>query len=889
MKQTILTLTIATLCTLAGAQGKKHPFVQAPDVFDVTEFSTQALTPVVASMCVAYDGAVFAGVDGTGSLGKGPGKGKIIKLIDKDNDGIADSHTIFCKVDNPRGILAVGNKLFVLHANWIGPKELEGMYLTVFVDADNDGVADGKGIRLISDFGTKKFNQSRGIDHTTNGIRMGIDGWIYVACGDFGFVNAKGTDGTILTMYGGGVARVRPDGSELETYVHGLRNIYDVAIDPRLNLMTRGNTNDGGGWNIRFIHEIQSGEYGYPVLYKRYTYEMIPALVDVGGGSGTGAMFFQEPGWPEKYNNIPMMCDWGRSQLVIHRITPDGPTFTQKAEEFIKCPKITDVDCDASSRLYVSAWHKSGFKGGNSGFIARVTPEGWTYKAAPDLKNASDTELISHLSSPSSKLRLHTQQEFLSRGPSKTRSKQLTKLAAQSDADTDHRIAAIFTLKQLNGEASHPSLEKLTSDPAVREYALRALADRKTQNAKVSTKLFITGLDDTDPRVQVAAAVALGRLGQKSAAPALLAKANPPKPHPLFQAPPKSAPAPSVDKNGKKKKKKVAIKEGPHATPNPSIILPHIAKKALTELNATQACLDAIGGPNSQGALWALRFMYNKEAVDGLITKLNSPEKSITKQRIAMTLVRLIHKEKAYTGDTWWSTRPDTRGPFYYPTPWEQTATIQKALVAAYNSGDAALQKTISTLSEKDRAPIDGLTKSPSNAVTSSDEPKVDLDKIKSQKGQVGKMAIEDVLIALEKVKGNPKKGKTLFTRQGCIACHTLDKSTPPKGPYMGQIGSIMKADQIAMSILRPNAEISQGFKTVEIKTTSGATHQGFVTKRLSDRVEMRNIAGIVTTIKASDIKSEKLLPNSMMPAGLASGMSIEEFASLVTFLSQQK
>ena len=80
---------------------------------------------------------------------------------------------------------------------------------------------------------------------------MGIDGWIYVAIGDFGFVDAEGTDGTKLTMYGGGVIRVRPDGTELETYADGLRNIYDVAIDPFMNLYTRGNTNDGGGWNMR--------------------------------------------------------------------------------------------------------------------------------------------------------------------------------------------------------------------------------------------------------------------------------------------------------------------------------------------------------------------------------------------------------------------------------------------------------------------------------------------------------------------------------------------------------------------------------------------------------------------------------------------------------------
>ena len=87
-------------------------------------------------------------------------------------------------------------------------------------------------------------------------------------------------------MHGGGIVRVRPDGKEMEIFSHGTRNIYDVAIDPFMNIFTRDNTNDGGGWNIRFSHHIQSAEYGYPVLFKHFTEEIIPAMIDLGGGSG---------------------------------------------------------------------------------------------------------------------------------------------------------------------------------------------------------------------------------------------------------------------------------------------------------------------------------------------------------------------------------------------------------------------------------------------------------------------------------------------------------------------------------------------------------------------------------------------------------------------------
>ena len=102
------------------------------------------------------------------------------------------------EVDNPRGLISIGRKLYILHT--VIPAstgKLEAMHLSVFEDRDWDGVADGEGKVLVSDVSPPKHNQARGADHTTNGIRLGIDGWIYIAVGDFGIVGARGTDGTV--------------------------------------------------------------------------------------------------------------------------------------------------------------------------------------------------------------------------------------------------------------------------------------------------------------------------------------------------------------------------------------------------------------------------------------------------------------------------------------------------------------------------------------------------------------------------------------------------------------------------------------------------------------------------------------------------------------------
>ena len=334
---------------------------------------------------------------------------------------------------------------------------------------------------------------------------------------------------------------------------------------------------------------------------------------------------------------------------------------------------------------------------------------------------------------------------------------------------------------------------------------------------------------------------------------------------------------------------KTQVAEGPHATPNSSSILPHVARQALVALEAGTACVDAIGTPNQSGALMALRYMHTEEAVDALVKRFESTLESDTRQRIARSLIRLANMEKPYRGDTWWSTRPDTRGPYYYPTAWEKTEEITKTLVKAAKQSDAATRFVIAELAKKDRVEIPGLPKAEDPVLASATEPTVDLDKIMNKQGQVGKMSVEDLTLALDKIKGKPGKGPALFASQGCVACHALKKDEVQKGPYLGQIGGIMNAERIAMSIIRPNAEISQGFKTVSITTKKGDGYVGFVTNRLSDQIEMRDIAGKVTTLKPSEVASETLLPISMMPAGLANGMSLEDFASLVHFLAAQK
>ncbi len=285
-------------------------------------------------------------------------------------------------MDSPRGIVVDGRTVYVLH-----PPDL-----TAYHDDDGDGKAD-RSEDIVKGIGfSLKF---RGADHTTNGIRLAIDGFIYIAVGDYGFVKAVAKDGATATLRGGGIVRVRPDGTGLEVYSRGQRNIYDVAIDPYLNIFTRDNTNDGGGWDVRLSHVIPTANMGYPSLFTHFGDEIVQPLADYGGGSPCGSLYVQEPGYPEGYGDTLYTCDWGRGVVYRHPLTPHGAGFKADQKEFVTIPRPTDIDVDGQGHLYISSWREGGFmySGPNVGFVVRVTPPGPARPKFPDLTKLKADEL----------------------------------------------------------------------------------------------------------------------------------------------------------------------------------------------------------------------------------------------------------------------------------------------------------------------------------------------------------------------------------------------------------------------------------------------------------------------------------------------------------------
>jgi putative membrane-bound dehydrogenase-like protein len=627
--------------------------VTVPEGFEVTLFANSAAANYPVFVAAAPNGDLYVSSDGNGSLGRNPHRGRVIRLRDLDGDGRADEAKVFCEVDSPRGLVWDKDRLYLVHPP----------HLSVFIDKDGDGVAEESKI-LVKDIAFSFAD--RPADHTTNGLSLGIDGWLYIAGGDFGFMKATGSDGKTLQHRGGGVIRVRPDGSNLEIYATGTRNILEVAISPTMDIFARDNTNDGGGWNVRFHHFPGLTDHGYPRLYMNFPEEIVQPLADYGGGSGCGAVYIDEPGFGD-WNNAPFTVDWGTNALWHHQVKPKGGTFeeTRKPEPFIKMTRPTDADVDGNSNVYLASWKGATFNwaGPDVGYIVKVKPKGFKPEPLPDFAKLSDADLLKQLESPSYRRRMEAERELLSRTLTPDTYKSLTNLAKNVKKTKATRMAAFETVL--------PNMSKLgTTDNE--PYQAPAVANALwSDGVQALSTVALLGFEN------------LTNLSQWGISPELInAYLN--DPNILIAINKSLAQAAQLHPHGVTKLYQTTLGFSDH-------VVQHTAINSLAFRQDPALCFAILdesldNSTITQNTLRALAKIHSPETVSGLIERLNQSTDTTLRQGILATLCRLYHHEGEWKGDSW-GTRPDTRGPYYQPEPWSETPKIEVTLKHALAQG----------------------------------------------------------------------------------------------------------------------------------------------------------------------------------------------------------
>ncbi len=621
-----------------------------PDGFDMTLFASSATANYPVYVAASPDGDLYVSSDGNGSLGRNPRRGRVLRLRDTDDDGRADEVKEFIReVDSPRGLVWDHDRLYLLHPP----------HISVYFDRDRDGVAEASK-RLISGIAFD-FDQ-RPPDHTTNGLELGIDGWIYIAGGDFGFMDAVGTDGRHLQHRGGGVIRFRPDGTGLELFSTGTRNILGTPMSPLLDMFARDNTNDGGGWDVRLHHFTGLEDHGYPRLYKNFGDEHIHPLADYGGGSGCGSVYIHEPGFPAEWANAPFTCDWGRAATFHHSVKRQGATFieTSAPKPFIKVTRPTDADVDAMSRVYQASWKGPAtfnWAGPDHGYIIRVSPKGYRPEPLPAFQNLTDIQLVKILESPSHIRTLTAQRALLRRDEVPSTTKALVELAGDPTKELSARVAALYAITQRGLDSRQSAfvidtIKPLMGDPLILPFIMRAMGDLGMDQlthdhiGPAPLEWLQIGLQSNDPRTRLEAIIAAARQKKIQAGQFIASSLG-----------------------------------------HSDAAIAHTAFQALAMLGDSKTCfavLDARHSNHEQqmGASFALMRMHRSDVVDGLISRLNDAGKKHAHSYLVSALCRLYHREATWKGDSW-GTRPDTRGPYYQLETWEQSEGILHAIKQA--------------------------------------------------------------------------------------------------------------------------------------------------------------------------------------------------------------
>lgn len=544
---------------------------------------------------------------------------------------------------------------------------------SVFRDTNGDGVADERK-DLASGFGPPAgvygFN-----DHIVTGTRLGMDGYVYISVGDKGIPKATGADGSTITLEGGGVARMRLDGTRLEVVTSGTRNHLDVAMDSYDNIFTYDNTDDGLGWWTRFTHHVPSGYYGYPYDYLKHAERHLPRISEHGGGSPVGAACYREAAWPAKYQDAAFHCEWGKGKVQVFYPKRKGATFEATMEDFlVKEPgskeefRPQDLCFSPDGKhMYVGDWNFGGWTNPKvCGRLFRVTYVGKDVPPEPPrVKNdAPVEEQLKALGHPAHSERMRAQRYFsrYTRGVGEKeafdRCQEVFKFICNEKTPKMAKIHGIWALNEGIGDlddsdpvqfwANRLAEEK---DPDVRAQAARAIGERKGG----PTTALVAALQDPDAQVRMRAAISIGRKELKTAAPQLFATLG-----------------------------------------DEDFFVRHTVQQALRKISDWKPAREMLDSENMiqrQATLVALTGVYHDDAVAALAWAVENAKHADIRAGAVEALAEVHHQADPYTKG-WWGTQPAKGKPARSKIhDWSGTSQVLATVRTALTSKDEAIRR----------------------------------------------------------------------------------------------------------------------------------------------------------------------------------------------------
>jgi len=135
---------------------------------------------------------------------------------------------------------------------------------------------------------------------------------------------------------------------------------------------------------------------------------------------------------------------------------------------------------------------------------------------------------------------------------------------------------------------------------------------------------------------------------------------------------------------------------------------------------------------------------------------------------------------------------------------------------------------------------------------------------------------------------GDPRLGEKIFSDVNgvnCIRCHAINGQGGHIGPELTGIGTRQPRAYIVESVLYPSKVILDGYQQVFFYMTDDEDYAGIVRSETADTVAVIDSLGVTNFLDKSRIKSRKISQISLMPEGLQTCLSLEEFSDLIAFV----
>lgn len=853
------------------------PGLKVPDGFTVTQFAGPELANDIYCLHIDDQGRVVVA-----------GRGYVRQLIDADGDGKADkaADLIPAPTDGPMGLLWEGDTLFVTNDG--GVKRWTGV----------------TGKELPKEKPTLLVKLKTGGEHDAHAVRRGPDGKLYVLCGNMAGLNAKtvtAKESSITDPVAGGLVRMTDEGKEVEILADGFRNPYDFDFDVHGTPFTFDSDNErcvGLPWYepTRFYRVLSGGHYGWLSPQHAQTWRMpsynpyvVAPVVTAGRGSPTGVVCYRHTRFPKEYRGGFFFADWTFGTIWFTQpddSQPKATPFLSVSGESGFAPTGLAVD-PTSGDLFVSIGgrgtrgavyrirYMKAEKGEPIPFNAKLLPKWEKPKAVPleaeALTNAkTDKEKLAvvcgwfdalgGIGDPKLKgtvwegYTFRKQPEPAVIAPLEA---AVRRTYPSSDETLNRELLRFLSASQIPSMRVAEELTK-QKDPVARVHTLIALARMQGSFSRVEATAIADSLIHIDSQyaargvirdsnwtLRLSEAVAALTKSDRGVQDALTGHLSFGWDEHLWLMR-----AAEVDRQraGESFAKHSAVGEFTWAAGHAEFI------GTLPEQEARPLLLKMAAAGVSDTAAVQLAQWPKEDDRTLFVGGLNSPSAEVV-TKCADALVKLTKGDDELL--------PLVKALRRFPDA-KKDATVRKSLLALLkNRTGEALEDAAKWevwLTEKHPELAKKLTSIGYDAAA-------------------WKKRLENIDFAT----GDAAKGKAVFAKAQCAACHN---GTTAVGPSLVGVAKRFSRDDLLTAVLDPNRDVADRYRTVRF-VTADQVYEGVVIYEATDGVMLQTTDKTIR-IPGKAIESRKPGVNSLMPMGLLDALTDAEVASLLAYLKDQ-